>query len=209
MSHSAATHDRIGFGEHPAILVIDFMKAFTDPLQPLGTDMSAPLRTTRTLVGQTRAAGFPVVFTRVCYDEPDGQDAGVWGKKVGGSRGMLDNNSRTELDPGCGFSPGDCVITKKYPSAFFATDLVSRLQTWRIDTLLLTGCSTSGCLRATAVDGLQYGYRVMVVKEAVADRDPAAHGQSLLDLDAKYADVVTAAEVTSYLSDLAPAPAAK
>jgi maleamate amidohydrolase len=102
-----------------------------------------------------------------------------------------------------GYQEGECVILKKYASAFFGTDLVSRLNVRRIDTLILTGCTTSGSVRASAVDGMQYGFRVMVVKEAVGDRAQAAHRQSLADLDARYADVVSASETLEYLALLA------
>jgi maleamate amidohydrolase len=100
--------------------------------------------------------------------------------------------------------PGEAVIVKKYASAFFGTDLVSRLNSLRVDTLLLAGCSTSGCVRASAVDGLQNGYRVLVVKEAVGDRNRAAHEQSLFDMNAKYADVIGAEEAREYLRAATP-----
>lgn len=194
--------NRIGFGERPAVLVIDFTKAFTDPCQPLGADLSRSLHATHDVLDAARLVACPIVFTRVCYDDPQGRDAGVWGRKVEGARGMFKDSYPTEIDPRSGYITGDVIVTKKYPSAFFGTDLITRLQTWHTDTLLLMGCSTSGCVRATAVDGLQYGYRVMVIKESVADRDPTAHAQSLHDLDAKYADVVTVTEATAYLSRL-------
>jgi nicotinamidase-related amidase len=107
-----------------------------------------------------------------------------------------------EIDSRLGRRPDEAIILKKYASVFFGTDLVSRLNARRVDTLILTGCTTSGCVRATAVDAVQNGYRPMVVREAVGDRAKAAHDQSLFDLQAKYADVVTVAETLEVLSRL-------
>jgi nicotinamidase-related amidase len=104
-----------------------------------------------------------------------------------------------ELDPLLGRTDGEPLLRKKYASAFFGTDLLTRLQDAAVDTLLVAGCTTSGCVRATAVDGLQNGFRVMVIREAVGDRMRAAHEQSLYDLHAKYADVVSVEEVLHYL----------
>jgi nicotinamidase-related amidase len=104
-----------------------------------------------------------------------------------------------EIDPRLDFRKSDSLLVKKYASCFFGTDLVSRLLSRRIDTVIIVGCTTSGCVRATAVDAVQTGLRPMVVREAVGDRSAAAHEQSLFDLDAKYADVVTLEETLQYM----------
>jgi maleamate amidohydrolase len=193
----------IGFGDHPALLVVDFTRAFTDPEMPLAADFAAELDRTAALLDLARAGDWPVYFTVCRYDDPDLADAGIWAKKAPASVTLRAGTPGVELDPRLGRREGDSVIVKKYASAFFGTDLSTRLTSRGVDTLLLCGCTTSGCVRATAVDGLQHGFRVMVVREAVGDRDPDAHLQSLLDMQQKYADVVSIERVERYASDLA------
>jgi nicotinamidase-related amidase len=193
---------RLGFGRHPALLVVDFARGFTDPEMPLAGDFDLPIGHTARLLELVRGDGWPVYLTAVAYDDADLADAGVWARKVPASATLKTGTPGVELDPRLGRRAGDSVIVKKYASAFFGTDLSSRLTARAVDTLLVCGCTTSGCVRASAVDGLQHGFRVMVVREAVGDRDDDAHVQSLLDLQAKYADVVSAKEVESYLRDL-------
>jgi maleamate amidohydrolase len=147
-----------------------------------------------------RRAEIPVYYTTVSYEERDLRDAGIWAKKMAGLMTLRVGQPEVEVDPSLGRLPDEPVITKKYASAFFGTDLLARLNSQRIDTLLIVGCTTSGCVRATAVDAVQNGLRPMVVREAVGDRSRAAHEQSLFDLQAKYADVVSADEVLEYLS---------
>jgi GH15 family glucan-1,4-alpha-glucosidase len=128
------------------------------------------------------------------------RDAGIWAKKMAGLMTLRAGQPEVEVDPSLGRLPDEPVISKKYASAFFGTDLLTRLNSTRVDTLLLAGCTTSGCVRATAVDAVQNGLRPMVVGEAVGDRSQAAHEQSLFDLQAKYADVVSTDEVLEYLA---------
>ncbi len=199
---------RVGFGERPAVLVIDYFRAFTDPSLPLGANLDREIEATRALLATARAAAVPIIYTVVYYEEKDLGDAGLWVRKMAGSATLLPGTPQVELDPRLERRPDEIVLLKKYASAFFGTDLVSRLNTRGVDTLLLAGCTTSGCVRATAVDGLQYGYHVIVVEEAVGDRAELAHQQSLFDLDAKYADVVSLADTVGYLERLrAPAAA--
>ena len=189
----------IGFGERPAVVVLDFTRGFTEPGMPLAGDFSAQLAATDRLLGRARRGGHPIYFTTTEYDDAGLADAGVWALKVPASISLLAGTPGVELDPRLGRRDGEAVIAKKYASAFFGTDLATRLVARGIDTLLLAGCTTSGCVRATAVDGLQHGFRVMVVRDAVGDRDPDAHVQSMLDLQAKYADVVSLDDVDAYL----------
>lgn len=195
----------IGFGDRPAVLVIDFVRAFTNPDLPLGAPLDGPIAQTRRILDVARAANVPIFFTSVAYEDRDLSDAGIWAKKMAGLMTLRAGTPEVEVDPRLERRPEtEPVLFKKYASAFFGTDLLTRLNTRRVDTLILTGCTTSGCVRATAVDGLQNGFRVMVVREAVGDRARSAHEQSLFDLHQKYADVVSVDEVLAYLRRLVP-----
>lgn len=207
---------RIGFGVRPALLVIDMLKAFTDPARLLGADLDAQVAAIGPLLGAARAAGAPVIFSTVRYDEADLRDAGIWALKHTGTATLRGDGDGPEIDPRLPLLASDSLLVKKYASCFFGTDLVSRLVSRRVDTLFVAGCTTSGCVRATAVDAMQNGFRPMVVREAVGDRSEAAHAQSLFDLEAKYADVVTLEQALGYLATVregeahpAQAPASK
>lgn len=190
---------RIGFGERPALLVIDLVKAFTDPSRMLGADLDNQIAATQPLLAAAHARDIPVMFSTVRYDDADLRDAGIWALKQKGCVTLRADADGHELDPRLDFGARDSLLVKKYASCFFGTDLVARLNSRRVDTLIIAGCTTSGCVRATAVDALQNGFRPMVVREAVGDRSAAAHEQSLFDLDAKYADVVSLDEALTYL----------
>lgn len=193
---------KMGFGKRPTVLVVDFMRAFTDPSLPFGSDLDGPVAQTARLLEAARECGLPIIFTSTAYDDADFADAGVWRIKVPASETLRTGTPEVELDPRLERRSGEGLVWKKYASAFFGTDLATRLTTAGADTVLLAGCTTSGCVRATAVDGLQHGFRVMVVREGVGDRAPAAHEQSLFDMDAKYADVVSIDEVVDYVEGL-------
>ena len=141
-------------------------------------------------------SGAPIYFSSVHYE-----DDGVWGLKIDTLGSIRFGTPEAEVDQALGRLPGEPVVHKKYPSVFFGTDLALRLNARHVDTLLLAGCTTSGCVRATAVDALSHGLRPIVVREAVADRDAAAHNQSLIDLDDKYADVIELEEAIAVLSN--------
>jgi nicotinamidase-related amidase len=190
----------IGFGEQPAVVVIDFIRAFTDPGMPLGAELDAELEQTVRVLDAARARSLPIFFTSVAYEDPDLADAGIWAIKISAQATLRADTPNVELDPQLRRTASEPLLRKKYASAFFGTDLLTRLTRLRVDTLLLAGCTTSGCVRATAVDGLQNGFRVMVIREAVGDRFRASHEQSLFDLHAKYADVVSVDEVLRYLA---------
>lgn len=180
----------LGFGKRPALLVIDVMKAFTDASLPLGADLEQQLTEINRLLDASHAATLPVFFSLVSYDEPDCRDAGLWGAKMTGLHGLTAGSPIVALDERLHRNASDAVFVKKYASCFFGTDLVSRLQSRGVDTLIITGCTTSGCVRASAVDAIQYGFRPVVVREAVGDRSKPAHEQSLFDIQAKYGDVI-------------------
>ncbi len=190
---------RIGFGERPALIVIDMIKGFTDPAMPLGATLDNEIEAQNPLIDVAHARGIPVIFSTVTYEEPNARDAGIWGLKIKGSSTLAASSEAVKVDPRLDMRAGDILLVKKYASCFFGTDLTSRLNGRRIDTLIITGCTTSGCVRATAVDAVQNGFRPMVVREAVGDRSAAAHEQSLFDLNAKYADVVALEETLQYL----------
>lgn len=189
----------IGFGKKPAVIVIDLVQAFTDPKLPLGAPLDNQIDETLRILKVTRKQHIPRFFTSVAYEDQNFADAGIWALKQSGVMTLRAGTPEVEVDHRLKIEPGEPVLFKKYASAFFGTDLLSRLVTLRVDTLILTGCTTSGCVRATAVDGLQNGFRVMVAREAVGDRAAPAHEQSLFDLQAKYADVVSVAQVLTYL----------
>jgi nicotinamidase-related amidase len=190
---------RIGFGERPALMVIDMVKAFTNPDMMLGANLDAQIVAIRPLLDVAHERDIPVIFSTVMYSDADFRDAGIWALKQKGVVTLKAGTAGVEVDERLDMRPTDSLLVKKYASCFFGTDLVPRLMSRQVDTLIITGCTTSGCVRATAVDAVQTGLRPMVVREAVGDRSAAAHAQSLFDLDAKYADVVSLEETLQYL----------
>jgi nicotinamidase-related amidase len=190
---------KIGFGERPALIVIDMLKGFTDPAMPLGAPMESQIEAQKPLLDVAHQRSIPVIFSTVIYYDADIKDAGLWGIKMKGSFTLRAGTPAVEIDSRLDMQKGDSLLVKKYASCFFGTDLLSRLNNMRADTLIITGCTTSGCVRATAVDAVQNGFRPMVVREAVGDRSQAAHDQSLFDLNAKYADVVSLDETLQYM----------
>lgn len=180
---------QLGWGRKPLLLVIDVTRAFTEPDRALGSDATKIVDGANRLIGAARNSGLPIIFTRVAYAERDLSDAGLWARKIGRLEDLIDGGEGVEMDKRLDFRENDPVLTKKYASCFFGTDLASRLTSAGIDTLIIAGLSTSGCVRATAVDAIQFGFRPIVVEDAVGDRWQAAHNQALADLSAKYADL--------------------
>ena len=172
---------RIGFGERPALVVIDLIKAFTDAGRMLGANLDSQIEATNALLHVAHERKMPVIFSTVIYEDADFKDAGIWALKQKGVVTLKAGTDGVELDSRLDARKTDTLLVKKYASCFFGTDLVSRLLAHQIDTLLIAGCTTSGCVRATAVDACQTGFRPMVVREAVGDRSVAAHDQSLFD----------------------------
>jgi maleamate amidohydrolase len=190
---------KIGFGERPALIVIDMINGFTDATMPLGAPLESQLAAQKPLIDIAHERNIPVIFSTVIYNDHDLKDAGLWAIKMKGTLTLKAGTPAVEVDERLDMRPTDSLLVKKYASCFFGTDLASRLMNLRADTLIITGCTTSGCVRATAVDAVQNGFRPMVVKEAVGDRSAAAHEQSLFDLNAKYADVVGLDETLQYM----------
>ncbi len=200
-------HGRVGFGRRPALVVVDVNVGFTDPASPLVCELDDVVEAIRSLLDGARRAGVPVVFTTVAFDDAAKQAAAVFIEKVPALLALEAGSPWIEIDPRIAPTDGEAVIVKCWASAFFGTGLASILATHGCDTVIVAGASTSGCVRATAVDALQHGYRVVIPREAVGDRNPAAHEANLYDLDTKYADVVTASAVLAHLAELAGAHA--
>ena len=190
----------VGLGEQPALLVVDLINAFTDPETSLGSDVTGVLEQTARLLAAFRDHDLPRYFTTVAYEESYG-DAGRFVEKVPALRELRLGTDAVEVDDRVAPEDDERVILKKYASAFFGTDLETELTTHRVDTLVLAGVTTSGCIRATAVDSLQHGYRTIVPADAVGDRAEGPHRANLFDIDAKYGDVVTTETVLDHLSE--------
>lgn len=190
---------RLGFGQRPLLLIVDIARAFTEVGRPLAAECGPLIEETNRLIRAARTASVPVIYTIVSYDDPQFSDAGLWARKIGRQADLVAGSSGVELDPRLERQPGEPILVKKYASCFFGTDLSSRLSSSGRDTLIITGLTTSGCIRATAVDAIQSGFRPIIAREAVADRWPDAHEQSLKDLQAKYADVVSVDEILGFL----------
>jgi maleamate amidohydrolase len=202
MRHSGF-HGMTGFGAEPALVVVDVNVGFTDPASPLVCDLDGVVEAIRELLDESRRVGIPVVFTTVAFDDAARQAAAVFIAKVPALLTLEAGSRWVDIDPRVAPLPGEAVIVKNFASAFFGTTLASILTSAGCDTVIVTGASTSGCVRATAVDALQHGYRVIVPREAVGDRNPAAHEANLYDLDTKYADVVTLEETLAALEEVA------
>lgn len=216
-SPSDAVYARAGFGapvrrgRRPAIVVVDLTNGFTDPAAPTGADLSSVVAATAELVAAARPAGVPVVFTTIAYTaaEADG-DAVTWLTKAPGMRALREGSAAVALDPRLPVRPGDHLVTKKGASAFFGTGLAALLAGLRVDTVLVCGATTSGCVRATAVDAVQAGFSVLVPRDCVGDRARAPHEANLFDIQAKYGDVIDLADAVGYLQGLsAPVGAAR
>ena len=194
----------LAFGRRPALLVIDFVQAYLVPGSPLYAGVEAARDACITLLGAARAAVIPVLHTNVAY-QPGGRDGGVFFRKVP-ALACFEAGAHPELArfaPGLEPRAGETVITKQYASAFFGTSLAPTLTALGIDTVLIGGVSTSGCVRASAVDGCQHGFVPVVVRDAVGDRAPGPHEANLFDLQAKYAEVIDLATARRYLAGLA------
>jgi maleamate amidohydrolase len=194
---------KVGFGRNPAVVVIDFTLAYTKPGSPFFAEgVVRAVADTVPLLQAARAAGIPVIHTKVMY-HPSGTDGGWFVRKVPALRKLVPGEPLAEIDPKVAPLAEEVVITKQYPSPFFGTPLAPMLATLGVDTLILAGCSTSGCVRAGALDGVQHGYRVIVPRECVGDRHDGPHDANLFDINAKYGDVVGRDEVIQYLANLA------
>ena len=185
-------------GSRPAVLVVDFSRGFTDPESTMGSDLTGEVEATKRLLDVARAKEIPVVFTTIGF-ESNLKDGSLWLQKAPGLAELQVGGKWVEIDPRLERGEDEVVILKKGASAFFGTNLPSVLVSQGVDTIVLCGATTSGCIRATAVDLLQYGYPTLVPRECVGDRAPSPHEANLIDIQAKYADVVPIEDAISYL----------
>jgi len=192
---------RVGFGQKPALLVVDMIRGFTDLRSPLASNLDSQVESINRLLEHARGRQLPIIFSTVAYDA-DLRDAGIWVRKVPANEYLVEGSEWVAVDERLQRRPDEMLLVKKYASCFFGTDLAARLMNHRIDTLLITGCTTSGCVRASAVDSCSYGLHTIVVQEAVGDRAELPHIANLFDIDAKYGDVVGLEEVLVYLTSL-------
>jgi nicotinamidase-related amidase len=198
-------YDRAGFGaavergSRPAVVVVDLSRGFTEARFPTGSDLSAEVAATRRLVDAARGAGVPVLFTTIAFDE--GEET-AWLRKAPGLAVLAAGSELVQIDPRLEPAAGEPILVKKGASAFFGTDLAQRLRDLGVDTVVVCGATTSGCVRASVVDSVQYDFPTLVVREAVGDRAQAPHDANLFDIEAKYGDVISVDDAVAYLSGI-------
>lgn len=200
-NYKKAYDNRVGFGSRPALILIDFCQAYFEPGNALYSEVDEALESALRVRTAARAAGVPVVLTNVVY-HPTGFDGGRFYEKAMPLKNFLKGSPMGAFGPGLEPFDDELVVSKQYPSAFFGTSLASTLTAAGIDSVILTGLTTSGCVRATCVDAMSHGFRTAVVAEACGDRHDAPHEANLFDMNAKYADVVGEAEVVAFLEGL-------
>lgn len=188
-------------GVRPAIVVIDFSVGFTDPACPIGADYDAEVAATARLIEAARPKGVPVLFTTIAY-APGGRDGGAWLRKAPGLAILEEGSELVEIDARLPRAPADPLIVKKGASGFFGTNLAALLAAERVDTVIVCGATTSGCVRASVVDAVQSGFPALVPRECVGDRAPEPHAANLFDIDAKYGEVVGLDEMLAYVRSL-------
>jgi maleamate amidohydrolase len=205
--HQQGFGKRMGFGKTPALVVIDFINAFADPKQFGGGNIPEAIEKTKELLAAARHLDLPIAFTTHVYAE-DGSEDGVFNLKAGNMPLLRRDTFATEIVADLEPRPGERVIEKHYPSGFFLTDLASWLTKRGVDTAIVTGATTSGCVRATVVDAMGHGFRPIVPRECSGDRALGPHEANLFDMDQKYADVMGLDEVLAELAKLGPKQAA-
>jgi maleamate amidohydrolase len=210
MTELDANYARAGYhaaqtrGRRPAVLFVDFAEAYFEPEAPLfgGEGCRTAIENAARLAPEARRLGVPCVFTEVRY-QPGGADGGAFYAKVPALACFDAGRDTQRLAPPLEYEASDIVVTKQYPSAFFGTSLAATLHWLRVDTLLLTGVTTSGCVRATCVDAISHGFVTLVVEDAVGDRADGPHRANLYDMSAKYADLISTDDALAYLADAA------
>ena len=188
-------------GSRPAVVVVDLTRGFTEPGFDTGADLTGVVTATGTLVEAAHAAGAPVVFTAIAYSDEELESGAItWLQKATGMASLREGGDAAALDPRLPRGPRDPLVVKKGASAFAGTHLASMLTAWQVDTLVVCGATTSGCVRASVVDAVQAGWPVLVPRECVGDRAQAPHDAALFDVQAKYGDVVQLTEVLDHLA---------
>ena len=197
-NYTGAFDGSLLFGKRPALIVIDMVEAYLQPGSPLYAGIEDAVASAARLAAAARQCGAPVIFTNVEY-QPGGADGGVFFRKVPALKVFEKGSPLGAFPAALSPEPGDLVITKRYASAFFATHLAATLTSLGVDTLLIAGVSTSGCVRATALDTCQNGFLPFVVRDACGDRHPGPHEANLFDLQAKYAEVISEEAALAHL----------
>lgn len=197
----AGYHAKQTYGARPALVLVDFAQAYFDPEAPLfgGEGCVAAKDHAIELADAARAAGVLVIFTEVKY-QPGGSDGGAFYAKVPALSCFDAGRDTQQLVDGLSVEPGDLMITKQYPSAFFGTSLAATLQFHKIDTLIIGGLTTSGCVRATCIDSISSGFVTLIANEACGDRASGPHDANLFDMSAKYADLITTQDAVTYMN---------
>ncbi|MEP0190434.1 MAG: isochorismatase family protein [Erythrobacter sp.] len=200
-NYAKAYGQMAGFGEKPALLLIDFVQGYFDPDCDLFADVDDALASALRVREAAHSANIPVILTNVVYHH-SAIDGGRFYEKARPLRYFLSGSPMGNWPEGLEPRENELIISKQYPSAFFGTSLASTLTALCVDNVILTGLTTSGCVRASCVDAMSHGFKTSVVREAVGDRHEAPHEANLFDMDAKYADVVSEAEITAFLTTL-------
>lgn len=201
VNYSGVFDGRLPFGSRPALIIVDMVQAYFDKASPLYAGVEPALQSTLHLLAAARGAGIPVIFTNVVF-QAGGTDGGLFYRKLPALKCFDAGSPWGQFADGLVPAATEIVVTKQYASAFFGTTLASTLAALGVDTLLIAGVTTSGCIRATALDTLQHGFAPFVVRDACGDRHSQPHEANLFDLQAKYAEVVSEAEAIRLLAAL-------
>jgi maleamate amidohydrolase len=202
-NYAGVWDNRLGFGKKTALLVIDLLQGYTLKGAPLfAPGVVKAVAEMPALLAAARAKKMPIIHTRVFYNPADFADGGIWIKKAPVLKSLVPGNKYAQFCKGVEPKKGELVIVKNYASCFFGTSLAATLTAMGADTVMITGCTTSGCIRASAVDAVQNGFRPIVVRECVGDRHDGPHEANLFDINAKYGDVISKAEAMKYIKGL-------
>lgn len=193
---------RSGYGKHPALLIIDMTKGFTDPASPMGSEVTSQIEAIQALLKEFRAQGLPIFYTVNLHD-PDDPGGRLFVAKIPAIAMLAPGSESVEVDERIAPLAGERVLEKKVPSAFIGTGLEEDLKQLGVDTIFVTGVSTSACVRASTIDSMSRGYHPIVIRDAVGDRAAGPHENNLFDIDAKFGDVVSLKESLDYLVSLA------
>ena len=204
-NYRGAFDGRLGFGERPALILVDFVEAYFAKDSPLYAGVDAVLASALRIRDAAREAAIPILYTNVAYHR-GGVDGGIFYRKVPALAVFELGNPLAGWPDGLLPADDELVISKQYPGACFGTSLAATLTASRVDSLIITGLTTSGCIRATCIDAVSHGFIPIVVADACGDRHPAPHDANLFDMNAKYADVIGEGEVINYLEGLAAKP---
>ncbi len=190
---------QVGVGQAPAAVVVDFVLGFTDPAHFGGGNINQAIAQTTQLLALARAKGWPIAHTRVVYAD-DGSDCGAFVRKVPPLATLTETSPLSQIVPEVAPLPGELIVRKRQASGFFATGLADWLASRRVDTVLVAGCTTSGCVRATVVDACSHNFRTIVLTDCVGDRALGPHEANLFDIGQKYADLMTFAQLSKVVA---------